>query len=225
MITLSNVTKYYPTKHGRKYVLRNVSQTLPSGVNIGVFGANGTGKSTLLKLLGSVDFPNHGRIDADCSISWPMGLAGGYQGSLTGRDNAKFICRVYGASERLIKEKLAFIQEFAEIGDYFDMPVKTYSAGMRARLTFAVCMAFDFDVYLIDELTAVGDKRFREKSKAAMDAKKTQANFIMASHNIENLVRQCDVGIFVCAGELYVYHDIEQAVLEYNKVQELPRIH
>ena len=225
MITLSNVTKYYPTKHGRKYVLRNVSQTLPSGVNIGVFGANGTGKSTLLKLLGSADFPSHGSIDSDCSISWPMGLTGGFQGSLTGRDNAKFVCHVYGANQREIREKLAFIQEFAEIGEYFDMPVKTYSTGMRARLTFGVSMAFDFDVYLIDELTAVGDKRFREKSKAALEAKKAKANFIMASHNIESLVRQCDVGMFIRAGELYVYHDIEQAVLEYNKVQQLPRIH
>jgi capsular polysaccharide transport system ATP-binding protein len=174
------------------------------------------GKSTLLRLLGGIDFPNSGRIQIDGRISWPMGLAGGLQGSLTGRDNARFVCRIFGDSEREVDRKIGFIHEFSELDDYFYMPVKTYSSGMKARLTFATSMAFDFDIYLIDELTAVGDKRFKEKSKQALQEKKNRASFIKVSHNMQELKQECEVGIYLENGKMHVYDDIEQAVAAYN---------
>ena len=150
MIELQNVSKYFPTPHGRKYALRDVSLSLPEKANVGVLGLNGAGKSTLLGLIGGIDFPNEGKIKLEGSISWPLGLSGGVQGSLTGKENAVFVCRVYGDDASAIKEKLEYILAFSELGDYFDMPVKSYSSGMRSRLLFAISMAFDFDIYLIE---------------------------------------------------------------------------
>ncbi|PVZ70252.1 ABC transporter ATP-binding protein [Pelagibaculum spongiae] len=216
MIELKNVTKYYPTPDGRKYVLKDVSAVFPPGKNIGIFGANGTGKSTLMKLLGKIDYPSSGEINVTGSISWPMGLAGGFQGSMTGRDNARFVCRIYGDSEQTIKEKLAFIHDFSEIGDYFDMPIKSYSSGMRSRLSFAVSMAFDFDYYLIDELTAVGDDRFKKKSAAAMKAKRESGNVIFVSHSMYELKNICDVGVYMRQGEMCIFDDINDAVTAYQ---------
>lgn len=220
MIELDNVSKYYPTPQGRKYVLRHTSVKFPSKKNIGVFGANGTGKSTLLRLLGRIDYPNEGFVHVTGSMSWPMGLSGGYQGSMTGRENASFICRIYGDSRETIKDKLLFIQAFAELGDYFDMPVKTYSSGMKSRLAFSVSMAFDFDYYLIDELTAVGDAKFRKKSKQALEAKKASANYIFVSHNLNELKQQCDIGVFLNQGRLYVHNNIDDAISAYHEVNQ-----
>jgi capsular polysaccharide transport system ATP-binding protein len=216
MISLEGVSKYYPTPKGRKYILQDVSVEFPPNKNIGILGRNGMGKSTLLRLLGGIDFPNSGRIQINGRISWPMGLAGGLQGSLTGRDNARFVCRIFGDSEREVDRKIGFIHEFSELDDYFDMPVKTYSSGMKARLTFATSMAFDFDIYLIDELTAVGDRRFKEKSKQALQEKKDRASFIKVSHNMQELKQECEVGIYLENGKMHVYDDIEQAVAAYN---------
>lgn len=217
MISLEGVSKYYPTPKGRKYILQDVTVKFPPNKNIGILGRNGMGKSTLLRLLGGIDFPNSGRIQIDGRISWPMGLAGGLQGSLTGRDNARFVCRIFGDNEREVERKIGFIHEFSELGDYFDMPVKTYSSGMKARLTFATSMAFDFDIYLIDELTAVGDKRFKEKSKQALQEKKDRASFIKVSHNMQELRQECEVGVYLENGKIHVYDDIEQAVATYNR--------
>lgn len=219
MIRLDNVTKYYPTPRGRRYVLKEVSATFPE-CNIGIFGRNGSGKSTLLRLLGKIDYPSRGRIVVDRSVSWPMGLAAGLQGSLTGRDNAQFVCRIYGSSEKEVRKRIGFIHEWSELGDYFDMPVKTYSSGMKARLSFATSMAFDFDIYLLDEITSVGDQRFRKKSREALEEKKGKANFIKVSHNLQELVRECDIGVFVDKGELTIFEDIEKAVEAHQSEQQ-----
>ena len=217
MISLVDVSKYYSTPKGRKYILKDVSVQFPPGKNVGILGRNGMGKSTLLRLLGGIDFPNTGDIHVDGRISWPMGLGGGMQGSLTGRDNARFVCRIFGDNEREVERKIKFIHEFSELGDYFDMPVKTYSSGMRARLTFATSMAFDFDIYLIDELTAVGDKRFKEKSKEALNEKKDKASFIKVSHNMNELRQECEVGIYLSEGKMHVFDDINEAIAAYNR--------
>ena len=215
MIEFNNVTKYFPTPKGRHYILKNVNLTLPGDKNIGVFGANGSGKSTLMNLLAGVDQPNRGSIRINGNISWPLGLSG-YQGSMTGRENAEFICRVYGKSQQEVKEKLAFIKAFAEIGDFFEMPLNTYSSGMRSKFSFAVSMAFDFDYYLIDELTSVGDKRFKEKCQQVFEDKKNRANFLFVSHNLNELKRQCDIGIFIKDGQIHVHNSIDDAVAAYN---------
>lgn len=220
MIKLENVSKYYPTAKGRKYVFKNLSFSFPEKSNIGVLGLNGTGKSTLLRMIGGIDYPNGGKIEITGSISWPLGLAGGVQGSLTGRENARFVCRVYGDGEEAIAEKLAFIQEFSELGDYFDLPVKTYSSGMRSRLLFAVSMAFDFDIYLMDEITAVGDARFREKSQQALKEKRETSNYIMVSHNTNELIKDCD-NLLVLGeggeGKVKLFDDVQAGIQHYRK--------
>lgn len=222
MISLHNVTKYFPTRYGRHYVLRDVTLDLPMDKNIGVFGVNGSGKSTLMNLLAGVDMPNKGKIIVKGNVSWPLGLGGGYQGSMTGRENAEFICRIYGKSHSEIRDRLAFIKEFSELDKHFDMPLKSYSSGMRSKFSFAVSMAFDFDYYLIDELTSVGDARFREKCVKMFDAKKGKANFLFVSHNMQELQRQCDVGLFIRNEKLHIYERIEDAVAAYNLANELP---
>ncbi len=219
MIRMENVTKYYPTPKGRKYVLNNVTITLPKRCNVGILGRNGVGKSTLIRLLGGVDYPSSGKIISAGRVSWPMGLGGGMQGSMTGHDNARFVCRIYGDNEHEVEKKIEFIRDFSELGDYFDMPVKSYSSGMRARLTFAISMAFDFDIYLLDEITAVGDQEFKKKSRKALQEKKDKANFIKVSHNMKELIRDCDIGIYLENGQMHIYDDIEEAVAIYKGAQ------
>lgn len=217
MIRFVNVTKYYPTTKGRKYILKNVNLELPMGKNIGVFGLNGAGKSTFIRLIGGIDVPNQGYIETNLSVSWAMGVGTGLQGSLTGRENAQFVCSIYFSNKQLIRRKIAFIKEFAEIDDYFDMPVKTYSSGMRSKLTFAMSMAFDFDYYLLDEIGAVGDARFREKSKRAFEERKGKANYIMVSHNVKHMAQECDVGLVIGNGNIELYDDVNDALRMYEE--------
>ena len=221
MISLQNVTKYFPTKYGPHYVLRDATLDLPMDKNIGVFGVNGSGKSTLMNLLAGVDMPNKGKVVVKGNVSWPLGLGGGYQGSMTGRENAEFICRIYGKSKSEIRERLAFIKDFSELGKHFEMPLKSYSSGMRSKFSFAVSMAFDFDYYLIDELTAVGDARFKEKCRQIFDEKKGRASFLFVSHNINELKRQCDVGLFIRDQKLHLFDSIDDAVTAYNQANQV----
>lgn len=218
MIRLENVSKYYPTPKGRKYVFKNLNLAFPERCNIGVLGLNGTGKSTLLRMVGGIDYPNEGKIEITGSISWPLGLVGGVQGSLTGRDNAKFVCRIYGDNDQVIEEKLAFIKNFSELEDYFDLPVKTYSSGMRSRLLFAISMAFDFDIYLMDEITAVGDAKFREKSKRALKEKQNTSNYIMVSHNANELIKDCDNLLVLKKGGVQLFDDVKEGMQYYKEL-------
>ena len=217
MIALDGVSKWYPTRHGRKYVLRDVSARLPVGRHLALLGRNGAGKTTLLRLIGGIDHPNSGAIRTDARISWPVGLTGGFQGSLTGRENARFVCRINGIAERTaMRERLDFVAGFAEIGDYFDEPVKTYSSGMRARLGFALSMAFDFDYYLIDEVLSVGDQSFRAKCQEELAARRGRSTFIVASHNLATVREICEMGAILRDGGIVLYPDIGEAVEAYR---------
>ncbi len=218
MIELLNVSKYYPTPNGRHYVLNDVSFVIPDHAQVGVLGPNGAGKSTLMRLLAGVDVPNKGVINRTGLISWPMGLASSMQGSLTGKENAKFACRIQGTRSADIPEMVEGIREFSELGNYFDMPVRTYSSGMRARLNFAIAMAFTFDCYIIDELTAVGDKRFRNKSAAVFKEKRSSASFIKVSHNLNELRNECDMGLVLNKGKARMYDSIESALEAYEAI-------
>jgi capsular polysaccharide transport system ATP-binding protein len=215
VIRLRRVTKSYRTGAGRRYVLRDVDLDIPSGVSVAILGRNGAGKSTLLRLLGGIDFPDSGEIVTNHRISWPVALRGGMQGSLTGRDNAKFVCRIQGASREDIGRRLAFVEAFAELGPYFDEPVQTYSSGMRARLGFALSMAFEFDCYLIDEVTAVGDQSFRSKCERILADRCERSQVIMVSHNMGALRRLCDAAILLGDGRVRYFPDVGAAIDAY----------
>ena len=157
MIEVHNLSKAYPLKHGMNQVLDDITITFPTGENIGILGHNGAGKSTLLRILANIEQPDSGDVIRHQRVSWPIGFSGGFNGSLTGAENSRFVARIYGAD---VDEISKYTWEFSELKDYFFMPLRTYSAGMRARLAFSLSMAIDFSVYLIDEVTAVGDKPF-----------------------------------------------------------------
>ncbi len=218
MIVLENATKYYKVKNEKRYILKNVTMTIPENVNIGILGRNGAGKSTLLRMLGGIDFPNSGRIWSNKRFSWPMGLAGGFQGSMTGRQNVKFVCRIFGKNDDEINRAIDFVKDFSELGKYFDMPIRTYSSGMKSRLSFGLSLAFDFDYLLIDETLSVGDKHFQEKSKKALKEKLESCNFLLVSHSMPTLKEMCDAGIVVNNGSIQYFDNINDAIEKYNEI-------
>jgi capsular polysaccharide transport system ATP-binding protein len=219
MIIVDDVHKRYQTNDGPgKWVLQGVTLTIPPKLDVGLVGHNGAGKSTLLRLIGGVDQPNRGRIERRCRVSWPMGKASGLPGTLTGRQNAKFVCRIHG-HEADMSSRLAAIQDFAELGDAFDEPINTYSSGMRSRLQFALSLAFDFDVYIADETISAGDADFRKKAKAAFRNLADHASIIMVSHGIATLRQFCTAGIWLNEGKAFWFDDIDDALRAYEDSQ------
>jgi capsular polysaccharide transport system ATP-binding protein len=216
MIELRGLSKSFPTRQGRRYVFRDLSFTFPPGANIGLIGRNGAGKSTLLRLLGGIDQPDSGEVISDARISWPVGLSGGFNTNLTARENVQFVCRIHGSLADDLRTRVKFVQDFAEIGDYFDLPMKSFSSGMRSRVAFGLSMAFDFDYYLIDEVMAVGDAQFRAKSKQVLTQRLAHANVIMTTHSMADVRDYCNVVVHVDAGHVAVYEDIEQGILAYQ---------
>lgn len=216
MIELRHVTKSYPTPHGRRYVFRDLNFRFPDDASIGLIGPNGAGKSTLMRLLGGIDAPDQGKVISDANISWPVGLSGGMQGTLSGRDNVRFVCRVYGAVGKSMQSKIAEVEAFAEIGEYFDLPVKSYSSGMRSRLAFGLSMAFDFDYYLIDEVMSVGDAQFRAKCQVAFRSRLERSKLILVSHNMRDIREWCDVVVLIKKGSATLYEDVEAGILAYQ---------
>lgn len=217
MILVDNVYKRYLTDHGPgPWILRGVSLSIPKNVSVGLIGQNGAGKSTLLRLIGGSDTPNRGRIVRNCRVSWPMGLVGGLHLDLTGRQNAKFVCRIFG-HDKDMEEKISFIQDFAEIGRYFDEPVQTYSSGMRSRLKFGISLAFEFDVYISDEVTSAGDRSFKAKASAAFRNLMEKRSLIMVSHSDGTLREFCQAGIWLHQGQAHWFDDLEEALRNYHE--------
>ena len=215
MIRLENITKSYRTRGGKRYIFRDLSLEFPESRNVALLGKNGAGKSTLMRLLGGTDFPDRGKVVTDKVLSWPLALAGGFQGSLSGRDNVKFVCRAFGSGAEL-GDRLEFVHEFSELEEYFFEPVKSYSSGMRSRLAFALSLAFDFDVYLVDEVTAVGDQNFRQKARRAFEDLKGRATLIMVSHDMQTLRQHCDVAVYLDQGNAIWFDDLEEAIERYR---------
>ena len=219
MIKLDNLTKFYPLSNGDKhFVFREFTFTFPDDCSIGLIGRNGAGKSTLMRLLSGADIPNAGKVITDKKISWPVGLAGGFQHALSARDNVKFIARVYGYRGEALEEKVRYIEEFAEIGKYFDEPMNTYSSGMRSRIGFGLSMAFDFDYYLIDEAGAVGDAKFKQKSDAIYKEKLSNSKVLMVSHDMSEIEQWCDKVILVNCGTATVYDDVKEGIEMYKRI-------
>ena len=216
MIKINNVFKRYQTVHGAgKWVLQGVNLEIPQGISVGLIGGNGAGKSTLLRLIGGSDQPNRGTIERHCRVSWPMGFGGGLQGTLTGRQNAKFVCRVQGYDD--LEDRLKYIESFADLGVAFNEPIKTYSSGMKSRLQFAMSLAFDFDIYISDEVTSTGDAAFRKKALKAFKKIADHSSIIMVSHGEGTLKQFCQAGIWLNKGEAYWFDDINDALKNYKE--------
>lgn len=219
MIKIQNLTKSYLNhKTGRHYVFKDLSFVIPSGRNLAIIGKNGSGKSTLMNILSGVDSPDSGKVISDKRISWPVGLSGGFQGSLTGRQNAQFVARVQGYKGRDLNEKVRFVEDFAEIGRYFDSPANTYSSGMRSRVAFGISLAFDFDYYLVDEAMSVGDAHFKRKARAAFEAKVGKANIIMVTHSMSQVKEMCDLVLVLNKGQVYQFEDVIAGIDYYNQL-------
>jgi len=214
MITLKNVTKRYPVRNGLRTVLDSVDLQVAPGEKLGILGRNGSGKSTLVRLIGGAEEPDGGTIHRGMRVSWPLAFSGGFQGSLSGLDNLRFICRIYNTG---IEDKIAYVQEFSELGRYLREPVKTYSAGMRARLAFALSMIIDFDCYLIDEVVAVGDDRFRERCQVELFEKRGNRAMVIVSHSPGYIREHCDRAAVLVSGRLYHFDNVKEGFAFYKK--------
>jgi capsular polysaccharide transport system ATP-binding protein len=209
MIRLEGVSKRFRTPGGVRTVMERVTLEFPRGRSVGLLGRNGAGKSTLLAMIAGNVQPDEGVIRREARISWPLGFGGGFHPALTGVQNARFIARIYGVDT---DDMVASVQAFAELGDYLRMPVGQYSSGMKARLAFAVSMAIDFEIYLVDEIVAVGDASFREKCARAFKEKAERADVIMVSHSPGVIKQHCDAGVVLEQGRLEYYDDVNEAV-------------
>ena len=212
MINCVNLTKSYPMGSGRKHVLNGMNLDIGPGEHIGLLGRNGAGKTTLIKLIGGVEMPTSGTVRRQMSTSWPLGFSGGFQGSLTGYDNARFIARIYGHEYSEIRE---FVDDFTELGVQLKMPVKTYSSGMKARLAFALSLAIEFDCYLIDEVIMVGDANFHHKCHVELFDKRADRALVLASHSPELIREFCDRAVVLNQGQAIVYHNVNEALEVY----------
>ncbi|MFP3888659.1 ABC transporter ATP-binding protein [uncultured Ralstonia sp.] len=213
MIILEDVTKRYSTRRGSRVVLNKLNFTINPGEKIGILGRNGAGKSTLIRLISGAELPSSGRISRRMSISWPLAFAGGFQGSLTGLDNIRFICRIYGVDAAPV---IPQVEDFSELGVYLGEPVKKYSSGMRARLAFALSLAIDFDCFLIDEVVAVGDSRFHAKCNTELFEKRKDRAMIIVSHQHEQIVAHCDKAAVLHKGELACFDNVADAYEYYQ---------
>lgn len=213
MIRLNNVIKRYHTRQGPTTVLNAVNLVVNPGEKVGVLGRNGAGKSTLIRLISGAERPTSGTITRSMSVSWPLAFSGAFQGSLTGLDNLRFICRIYG---KTTEDKIPYVQEFSELGKYLREPVKNYSSGMRARLAFALSMVIEFDCFLIDEVISVGDARFHMKCQQELFEKRRDRAMIMVSHQLNNIKEHCSKACVLHNGLLTEFADIDSAYAYYQ---------
>lgn len=218
MIRLTNINKRYPVRGGSVHVLRDVNLTVREGERVGILGRNGAGKSTLVRLLSGAELPNSGTVERDMSVSWPLAFGGAFQGSLTGLDNLRFICRIYGVDPA---DKISYVEEFSELGLYLREPVKSYSSGMRARLAFAISMVIEFDCFLIDEIIAVGDARFHEKCNNELFVKRGDRAMVIVSHDARYIREHCSRAAVLKDGCLFNADSLDEAFEYYHKSSAL----
>ena len=219
MIRLVDVCKRYRVGKQIRIILDHINAEFIPGVNMGILGRNGTGKSTLVKIIGGSILPDSGHVERTSRISWPIGFSGCFDKKLSGRANLRFVSRIYGAN---IQEVTEFVEDFSELGQYMDMPVKNYSSGMSAKLAFGLSMAIGFDYYLIDEVSAVGDASFRKKCNAVFNERKKKATLIVVSHSISTIKKHCDAAAVLNNGSLIFYKNVDDAVARYEELCSKP---
>lgn len=215
MITLVNVSKAYRTRTGLNRVLNDVNLKVELGMNLGILGLNGSGKSTLIRLIGGSEMPDSGKIEKMSTVSWPVGFSGCFNGSLSGKDNLRFVSRIYGAD---IDEVSSFVADFSELGEYMDMPVKTYSSGMRSKLAFGLSLAIGFEFYLVDEAFSVGDATFRQKAQRFLKERTKESSLIFVSHSTSSIKAHCNCGAVLDKGKLTFYNDLTKAFDHYQEI-------
>ena len=215
MIRLEGVSKSYATRQGPRQVLKGVDLQLERGRNVGILGRNGAGKSTLIRLLSGAEQPSGGHITRAMTVSWPLAFTGAFQGHLTGLDNLKFVCRVYGVEWRPL---LRFVEDFTELGLYLREPVQNYSSGMTTRLAFALSMAIEFDCFLIDEALSVGDARFAHRCHVELFQKRKDRAFILVSHSPEVIKLYCKRACVLHDGRLHEFEEVDQAYEFYESM-------
>ncbi len=209
MIRFENLSKSFWVGGERRVVIDDLNMTLPTGASLALLGRNGAGKSTLMQIIAGLMRPDSGRVVSDGTISWPVAFGGSFHGALTGAQNVRFVARIYGVDTDSL---IAFVEDFAELGKHFHMPVRTYSAGMKSRLTFGTSMGIRFDTYLVDEVTAVGDAAFKRKSRAVFRNRMQESGAILVSHSMPELREFCTSGIVLDRGRLQYFEDIEDAI-------------
>jgi len=214
MIRFEHLTKAFDTGTSRKVIVDDLTLSLPPGRVIALMGRNGAGKSTLLQLIAGKQRADSGRVVVGGSVSWPVGFGGSFHPELTGAQNTRFVARIYGRDTDAL---VASVQDFAELGEFMDMPVRSYSSGMRARLAFGMSMGIAFDWYLVDEITAVGDARFRRKSLAVFKSKLRDAGLLMVSHSISTIRTYCTSGLVLEGGRATFYEDVADAVAAHQR--------
>ncbi|NIZ15308.1 ABC transporter ATP-binding protein [Phaeobacter sp. HF9A] len=212
MIILENLTKSFATPNGRKYVAKNINLTIPQGKAMALLGRNGAGKSTMLQMISGNMNPDSGQILTRGAVSFPVGFAGSFHRDLTGAQNARFVARIYGVDTDAM---LDFVADFAALGGHLHMPVRSYSSGMRSRLAFGISMALDFDTYLVDEVTSVGDSAFRRKSAAVFKARMKKSSAIVVTHSLIEVRNLCNAGAVLENGEVTYFDDVEEAIAKH----------
>ena len=215
MIQFENLSKSFWVNGYRKVVIDDLTATLPTGASLALLGRNGAGKSTLLQMIAGTMRADSGRITSDGSISWPVGFGGSFHQELTGKQNVRFLARIYGVDTDSLIE---YVEDFAELGKHFDMPVRSYSAGMKSRLTFGASMGIQFDTYLVDEVTAVGDAKFRDKSREVFIERMKSSSAILVSHDMPQVRNFCDAGIVLENGKLQYFDDLDEAIDLHKKI-------
>lgn len=213
MIELIDVSKAYRLQGVRKPIVDHLTFTFPAGRNVAIMGHNGAGKSTLMRMIAGTEQPDSGRIVRPTRVSWPLGLSAGFNGSMTGLENVRFVARIYGEDT---EDVIAYVEDFAELGRSFNLPIRIYSSGMKARLAFGLSMAIDFDIYLIDEITAVGDENFKIKSKRVFAEKLPHSQIVMISHSVSAIKSYCDCGLLMTRNGVFFYDEIDALITAYK---------
>jgi capsular polysaccharide transport system ATP-binding protein len=214
MIQITNVCKRYPSRHGITTIFEDVNLTVNRGEHVGILGRNGAGKSTLVRLISGAEQPTQGKITRTMSVSWPLAFGGAFQSTLTGIDNLRFICRVYGVD---YQDKIAAVDSFSELGKYLWEPVRVYSSGMRARLAFGISMAIDFDCFLIDEVVAVGDVRFQQKCHEELFLKRSANAMVIVSHDADFIKAYCQKAYVISERRIIGFEDLDLAYHFYHQ--------